>query len=59
MCRGVPFLRAGTTGDLLIALGHIVFLFNLAALVTQLCRLRAASAYAAMTADLKAAEVPS
>lgn len=55
----LPFLRASTTGDLLIAFGHIAFLFNLAALVARLCRLRAASTYAAVTADIKAAEVPS
>ena len=43
-------------GDLLIALGHLIFLVNLAGLAIRFYRPRAVSAYAAATADLTAAE---
>ena len=52
----LPFLRASTTGDLLIALGHLMFLGNLAALVVRFYRARAVSAWAAATAEIKPAE---
>jgi len=53
----LPFLRASTVGDLLLALGHLVFLTNLVGMVNRFYRVRALSAYAAATADLfKAAE---
>ena len=52
----LPFLRASTTGDLLIALGHLMFLGNLAGLVIRFYRARAVSAWAAATADIKPAE---
>jgi len=52
----LPFLRASTTGDLLLALGHVIFLVNLAWLALRFYRPRAVSAYAAATADLTAAE---
>jgi cytochrome c oxidase cbb3-type subunit 1 len=52
----LPFLRASTTGDLLIALGHLMFLCNLAALVIRFYRARAVSAWAAATAEIKPAE---
>jgi len=53
----LPFLRASTTGDLLIALGHLMFLGNLAGLVVRYYRARAVSAWAAATAEIKPAEV--
>jgi cytochrome c oxidase cbb3-type subunit 1 len=52
----LPFLRVSTMGDLLIALGHLIFLVNLAGLAIRFYRPRAVSAYAAATADLTAAE---
>ena len=52
----LPFLRASTTGDLLIALGHLMFLGNLAGLVIRFYRARAVSAWAAATAEIKLAE---
>ena len=48
----IPFLRASTVGDLLVVMGHLVLLVNLVALVTQFYSVRAAWAYAAITADL-------
>jgi hypothetical protein len=53
----LPFLRASTTGDLLIALGHLMFLGNLAGLVIRFYRARAVSAWVAATAEIKPAEV--
>jgi cytochrome c oxidase cbb3-type subunit 1 len=53
----LPFLRASTTGDLLIALGHLMFLVNLAGLVIRFYRARAVSAWAAATAEIRPAEV--
>jgi cytochrome c oxidase cbb3-type subunit 1 len=51
-------LRVSTIGDLLMALGHVAFLANLAALVSRFYRARALSAYTTLTADLfKPAEV--
>jgi cytochrome c oxidase cbb3-type subunit 1 len=52
----LPFLRASTTGDLLIALGNLLFLGNLAGLVIRYYRARAVSAWAAATAEIKPAE---
>ena len=51
----VPFLRASTTGDLLLALGHVIFLINVTALAVRFYRPRVAGAYAAATADLSPA----
>jgi cytochrome c oxidase cbb3-type subunit 1 len=48
----LPFLRVSTMGDLLLAVGHVVFLVNLSGLVTRYYRARAAAAYSAATADL-------
>ncbi len=48
----LPFLRVSTLGDVLIALGHICFLANLAGLVARFSRARATAAYAAATAGL-------
>lgn len=48
----LPFLRASTMGDLLLLLGHIIFLFNLVSLVVRLYRTPALAAYAEATADL-------
>jgi cytochrome c oxidase cbb3-type subunit 1 len=57
IARGtLPFLRASTTGDLLIALGHLMFLGNLAGLVIRFYRARAVSAWVAATAEIKPAE---
>ena len=52
----MPFLRASTMGDLLMALGHLMFLANLAGLVIRFYRARAVSAWAAATAEIKPAE---
>jgi cytochrome c oxidase cbb3-type subunit 1 len=52
----LPFLRASTTGDLLIALGNLMFLGNLAGLVIRFYRARAVSAWAAATMEIKPAE---
>ena len=57
IARGtLPFLRASTTGDLLIALGHLMFLANLAGLVIRFYRARAVSAWTAATAEITPAE---
>jgi cytochrome c oxidase cbb3-type subunit I len=57
IARGtLPFLRASTTGDLLIALGHFMFLANLAGLVIRFYRARARSAWASATVEIKPAE---
>jgi len=57
IARGtLPFLRASTVGDLLMALGHLMFLANLCGLVVRFYRARAASAWAAATAELPIAE---
>ena len=45
------FLRVSTMGDFLLVLGHLLFLVNLAGLVTRFYRARAVAAYAAATAD--------
>jgi cytochrome c oxidase cbb3-type subunit 1 len=50
------FLRISTVGDLQIGLGHVFLLANLAGLVTQFCRARAAKAYLAATAQIQTAE---
>ncbi len=53
----LPFLRVSTVGDLLIALGHVVFLLNLSSLACRFYRVRIVAAYAAATAPMAAAEV--
>ena len=50
----LPFLRVSTMGDLLMALGHLMFLANLAGLVFQFYRARAVSAWAEATAEIQA-----
>jgi cytochrome c oxidase cbb3-type subunit 1 len=57
IARGtLPFLRVSTMGDLLIALGHLMFLSNLVGLVVRFYRARAVSAWASATAEIKPAE---
>jgi cytochrome c oxidase cbb3-type subunit 1 len=57
IARGtLPFLRVSTLGDLLMALGHLMFLANLAGLVFRFYRARAVSAWAEATAEIKTAE---
>jgi cytochrome c oxidase cbb3-type subunit 1 len=46
------FLRISTIGDLLIALGHVLFLFNLAGIVNRFLQPRAVAGFEAATADL-------
>lgn len=54
----LPFLRVSTIGDLLLLLGHLIFLGNIVGMVTQFFHARALTAYAAATADLfESAEV--
>jgi cytochrome c oxidase cbb3-type subunit 1 len=53
----LPFLRASTTGELLIAFGHLLFALNLTRLVVCFARTHLAPAYAAATVELKPAEV--
>ena len=53
------FLRVSTIGDLLIAAGHVLFLMNVAGLAVRFQRARAKAAYAALTAEIKPAGVPS
>jgi cytochrome c oxidase cbb3-type subunit 1 len=53
----LPFLRASTTGELLIAAGHLLFAMNLARLVVRLAWTHLAPAYADATVELKPAEV--
>jgi cytochrome c oxidase cbb3-type subunit 1 len=53
----LPFLRVSTVGDLLLALGHLLFLVNVAGLAVRFYRPRAAAALAAATADLSTVEV--
>ena len=55
----LPFLRASTMGDLLLALGHVLFLVNIAGWALRFYRPRVAAAYAAATADLSALEAKS
>jgi cytochrome c oxidase cbb3-type subunit 1 len=55
----LPFLRASTIGDLLMALGHLMFFVNLGALVFQFYRARAVSAWSEATAEIKTAEARS
>ena len=53
----LPFLRVSTVGDLLLALGHLLFLVNVAGLAVRFYRPMAAAALAAATADLSTVEV--
>jgi cytochrome c oxidase cbb3-type subunit 1 len=55
----LPFLRASTMGDLLLAAGHLIFLLNLGGLAWKFYRSRAVSAYTAVTADMIKAGVQS
>jgi cytochrome c oxidase cbb3-type subunit 1 len=57
IARGtLPFLRVSTLGDVLMALGHLMFLANLAGLAVRFYRARAASAWAAATAEVPIVE---
>jgi cytochrome c oxidase cbb3-type subunit 1 len=55
----LPFLRASTLGDLLMALGHVMFLANLGVLVFKYYRASAVSAWAGATTEIKPAEAAS
>jgi cytochrome c oxidase cbb3-type subunit I len=50
------FLRVSTMGDLLLALGHVIFWLNVTGLTLRLYRPQVAAGYAAVTADLSRAE---
>jgi cytochrome c oxidase cbb3-type subunit 1 len=52
----LPFLRASTVGDLLMAIGHVLFLANVGGLVFQFYRARAVSAWAEVTTEMKTTE---
>jgi len=57
IARGtLPFLRVSTIGDLLLALGHLLFLFNMGGLVCRFYRARALAAWAEATTEIKPAE---
>jgi len=57
VARGtLPFLRASTLGDLLIGLGHLMFLANLGGLVIGFYQARAVSAWVEATTEIKPAE---
>lgn len=53
----LPFLRISTLGDLLMALGHVLLLANLAGLVFAFYRVRAFAAWAEATTEVKVVEV--
>jgi cytochrome c oxidase cbb3-type subunit 1 len=53
------FLRISTMGDLLLALGHLLFFLNVGGLVFQFYRARAVSAWAEATAEIKVVEAAS
>jgi len=55
----LSFLRASTMGDLLMALGHVMFLANLGGLVFQFYRASAVSAWAEATMEITPAEAGS
>jgi cytochrome c oxidase cbb3-type subunit I len=48
----LPFLRVSTIGDLLLLIGHLLFLTNVLGLVAGFYRARAEATYAELTADL-------
>ena len=48
----LPVLRVSTVGDLLLFVGHLLFLGNTAGLLIQFSRARAMAAYSEATADL-------
>jgi len=52
----LPFLRASTVGDLLMAIGHVLFLANVGGLVFQFYRARAVSTWAEVTTEMKTTE---
>jgi cytochrome c oxidase cbb3-type subunit I len=53
----LPYLRVSTLGIALLALGHLLFLYNLVALAVRFSRPRAVAAYAGATTVLTPAEV--
>lgn len=56
----LPFLRVSTMGDLLLLIGHLLFLTNVLGMVVGFYRARAEATYAELTADLfKTAEARS
>jgi cytochrome c oxidase cbb3-type subunit 1 len=60
IARGtLPFLRWSTMGDLLLALGHVLFLANVGGLVFQFYHARALCAWAEATAEIEVAEARS
>jgi cytochrome c oxidase cbb3-type subunit 1 len=48
----LPVLRSSTVGDLLLFVGHLLFLGNAAGLLVRFYRSRAVAAYSEITADL-------
>ena len=48
----IGFLRVSTIGELLLLLGQVLFLVNLAGLALRFYRVRAAAVYEVATADL-------
>ena len=55
----LPFLRISTTGELLIAAGHLLFAMNLTGMVVRLAKAKFTPAFAAATVEMKTAEVKS
>jgi cytochrome c oxidase cbb3-type subunit 1 len=56
MKSGTHFLRVSTMGDLLLLAAHVLFLINIAAVLSAVYRARVLPAYAAATEDLFKAE---
>ena len=48
----LPFLRASTVGDMLLLIGHLLLLANIAALLARLVRARLSGVYEVATEDL-------
>ena len=55
----LPFLRISTTGELLLAAGHILFALNLTCMVMRFAKGKFIPAFVAATAELKPAGVKS
>ena len=55
----LPFLRVSTTGELMLAAGHLLFVMNLTGMVVRLAKAKFIPAFAAATVEMKTAGVKS